>query len=198
MVTRLNAGTMPPAGSPVPTAAEIATIVNWVGQGAPAGSCVSASTPDVFAGPTVCTSNSYWTRGNRGSFAMNPGEACISCHQRTGGEAPTYLIAGTVYTTGHEPDLCAGFTPTSAAPVTVEITDSAGHVFSTAVGASGNFALSANRMPGFTLPYFARIIQGTHVRQMGGSQTNGDCNSCHTVTGTMLAPGRIALPLATP
>ena len=31
-------------------------------------------------------------------------------------------------------------------------------------------------------------------RAMLTSQTTGDCNTCHAVTGTSGAPGRIALP----
>ena len=47
-----------------------------------------------------------WTGGNRGSADMNPGRACITCHSTMNG--PSLTIAGTVYPTAHEPDLCNG------------------------------------------------------------------------------------------
>jgi hypothetical protein len=31
-------------------------------------------------------------------------------------------------------------------------------------------------------------------RDMAATQTSGDCNVCHTQSGTMSAPGRIILP----
>ncbi len=123
---------------------------------------------------------------------MNPGEACISCHQRSGGEAPSYVLAGTVYDTGHEPDLCLSSTASTA--TTVEITDAANHVFTTAVGSNGNFSFSSRRLTGFTLPYRARIIRNGSSRAMATAQTSGDCNSCHTAAGTEMAPGRMVAP----
>ena len=40
----------------------------------------------------------------------------------------------------------------------------------------------------------AVVTDGVKTRQMQGTVTSGDCNSCHTVNGTNGAPGRIMAP----
>jgi len=104
---------------------------------------------------------------------------------------PSFRIAGSVYPTGHEPNDCLGVASTG--DVTVEITDNAGKVFSLAVNTSGDFYYPAS-MGTIALPYHAKVKQGTRERAMSSAQTSGDCNSCHTQTGTSGAPGRITLP----
>ena len=71
----------PPPAAPV-AAAQQSAFSAWVSAGMQAGSCgVDAGTPDpAFTGPPTCTSNTYWTRGNKGSSSMHPGLACIACH----------------------------------------------------------------------------------------------------------------------
>lgn len=134
----------------------------------------------------ACTSNVTWTRGNNAS--MRPGEACITCHS-TNPEAPTFIIAGTVYPTAHEPADCNGSNSNGAAVVIIKDAQGTDHTIQ--VDASGNFMLEGAAIP---LPYTARVQVGTATRSMSTPQTNGDCNSCHTVTGTNGAPGRIMLP----
>jgi len=119
---------------------------------------------------------------------MRPGEACITCHA-TNPEAPTFVVAGTVYPTAHEPADCNGSNSNGAAVVI--ITDAMGAAHQIPVDASGNFMLEGTAIP---LPYTARVQVGTATRSMATAQTNGDCNSCHTATGTNGAPGRIMLP----
>jgi len=141
---------------------------------------------------TVCTSGQTWTGGTTKSANMEPGLACRSCHV-TFGQAGTkdFDISGTVYPTAHEPDLCNGV----SAGMTVVITDAnkADHVLQ--VNAAGNFynddGLGFLKFP---TPYTAKVVAGTKVRAMISSQTNGDCNSCHTEQGTQSAPGRIMAP----
>lgn len=183
------ASPMPP-GAPL-AAADYAAFAAWVNAGAPQGMCSVASDGgmDPFAVPPQCSSARMWTRGNRGSQDMNPGQACIACHQ-TDPEAPFFSIAGTVYRTGHEPDNCYGGAATGAGTPVVEITDSAGQVIMLNVLGSGNFGTQRRITP----PYRARVLLNGNAIAMATPQTNGDCNLCHTQSGTMGAPGRIILP----
>jgi hypothetical protein len=144
---------------------------------------------DPFAAPPGCTSGTMWTRGNRGSDDMNPGQACIACHNVSRG-APRFTIAGTVYRTGHEPDNCNGGGGTGGAAM-VEITDAMGQVIMIPVS---NFSGNFDSTTAITPPYRARVVVNGVARVMNSPQTNGDCNVCHTQAGTMGAPGRIALP----
>ena len=141
--------------------------------------------------PTVCTSGQTWTGGSTKSANMEPGLACRSCHVVLG-QAGTkdFDISGTVYPTAHEPDLCNGVGGTTVVITDVNKTD---HVLQ--VNSVGNFynddGLGFLKIP---TPYTAKVVSGTKVREMLTSQTNGDCNSCHTEQGTQSAPGRIMAP----
>lgn len=176
---------MPPSGTA--PAADVQTLQAWIAAGLPMGSCGGT---DPYGTAPVCTSGKTWTGGSNGSPSMYPGRACITCHA-TVADAPKFQIAGTVYPTAHEPDSCLG-TP-SGAGITVEITDAKGTVVSLAVNSSGNFSYRS-RTSALQLPYTAKVKQGTKVRAMNAAQMNGDCNSCHTQSGTSGAPGRIMAP----
>ncbi len=178
---------MPPSPAPAPSATDIAAIQSWISAGYPQGSC---GTTDPYNTPTVCTSNQSGSSG--GSSFMLPGEACISCHTSTGGEAPMEMFMGTVYPTAHEPNNCVGASSVTYVGVQVTMTDSQGHTFSLTPNLVGNFLGS----PGgaFTMPYTATVTYQGRSRSMTTPQTSGDCNSCHTETGTNGAPGRIMLP----
>jgi hypothetical protein len=158
---------------------------------ADAGTCATPpcdGTPDSgtsFDTPTVCTSTVTWTRGDRGSASMHPGGACINCHDS--GRGPAFTIAGTIYPSAHEPDDCNGI---SGAGTTVVITGSDGKVTNIAVNDVGNFYSAA----AIAMPFNAKIVKGGSERAMVATQTVGDCNSCHTVSGTKSAPGRIVAP----
>jgi hypothetical protein len=118
---------------------------------------------------------------------MEPGMACISCHQSMGGpEAPLFDLAGTVYATGHEPDACNG----ASAPATVQVTDAKGNTIAMTPNAVGNFYY----LGAVALPYTAKVVFNNKVRAMVTPQTSGDCNTCHQQSGVMGAPGRIVLP----
>jgi hypothetical protein len=188
---------MPPTGALSPSA--FAAFAAWVGAGAPRGACGvrgdAGASPrdggsDPFATPPRCSSGMTWTRGNFRSENMNPGQACVACHQRMP-RAPRFSVAGTVFRTAHEPDDCVGGAGAETEQVTVELTDAMGRVFRLVpkVG-SGNFFLEA----AVATPYRARVLfQGRSIA-MSAPQTSGDCNSCHTQSGAMGAPGRIILP----
>jgi hypothetical protein len=145
----------------------------------------------IYATPIQCSSGTTGTSSNNAN--MQPGSSCRTCHV-LGGSASgkTWDIAGTVYATAHEPDMCNG---TSMSGVTIEITDATGAKTSIAVNGVGNFyhadLFGFGKIP---TPYTAKVIYGGKERAMFTPQTEGDCDSCHTESGTKSAPGRIMLP----
>jgi hypothetical protein len=147
--------------------------------------------PDPFAGPSVCTSGKTFT-GRQGDN-MRPGEACVACHKAQ--RVPRlFAFAGTVYPTGHEPNDCVG---TTEGTLAVIITDVNKKEVSIPVNAAnnGNFSLLTTTL---TAPYSVRVENTSTGKARAMSRTlaagEGDCNSCHTETGTNSAPGRIVAP----
>ncbi len=155
--------------------------------GAPPGTGPTPTT-DPYATPVVCTSGTYWTRGDHGSALMHPGDACIDCHSNER-EAPDLSIAGTLYPTAHEPSDCNGFNGSNEV-VQILITDAAGKLLTLTANSAGNF-YSRTRI---TPPYTAKVVRGDKTREMADHQDSGDCNSCHTEAGASSAPGRIMTP----
>jgi hypothetical protein len=123
-----------------------------------------------------------WSSGE--NAMMRPGAACLAsgCHL-TGTRA--WAIGGTVYPTLHEPLSCNG-----KSGVQVVITPASGAALTLTTNSAGNF-YSATKI---TTPYRAKVVVNGVERAMMATQTNGDCNSCHTQNGTMSAPGRIIVP----
>lgn len=147
------------------------------GLGGSAGtSALGGAGGDLFGGGSKCTSGVTW-RGAQGP-TMRPGESCPSCHN--------FLIAGTVFPTGHEPNDCNGVN----AGVTVEITDAAGKVLTLEVNSVGNFYTTNS----ITFPYTAVLRSAKGTRAMSTPQSSPACNGCHTENGTNGAPGRIVAP----
>ncbi|MFO0683214.1 MAG: hypothetical protein U0234_14245 [Sandaracinus sp.] len=174
---------MPPSPFTAVPAADIATFENWVNAGMQRGTC---------GGPvTVCTSGTYWTRRDRGSELMHPGMACIDCHSLGEGPDVPLTIGGTVYPTSHEPDDCNGSSEALAGgTVTVTITGSDGASVQLTTNEAGNFMYDQP----IAFPITATVEVGGRVRAMTTPATSGDCNSCHTESGTSGAPGRIQAP----
>lgn len=193
-----NASPMPPAPGASATAGEIAALSQFISDGYPKASCPTggggatgtggAGTVDPLSAAPTCTSNTRWTQGNEGSASMNPGEACINCHKTTGGEGPTFSIAGTVYPTGHEPDLCNSKVGTSGAQIVIVAAD--GQTVTLTPNSAGNFSLRTS----IKTPYQAKVTFQGRERLMLSAQMSGDCNSCHTQDGTNGAPGRVTVP----
>jgi len=180
---------MPPSGS-VPDA-DKDVLDAWVRGGAKRGSCVDGADPrSVYDTPVVCTTGSKWTGGDHESPYMHPGVACIECHKKER-EAPSLVIAGTIYPTGHEPDDCNGTVKQGA--LTVIITDASGREHKASVNKVGNFYLKTPTP--VTMPYRAKIVAADgSERVMNDEQTTGDCNGCHTQDGNKDAPGRLIPP----
>ena len=174
---------MPPGAPNSVPAADLATYKAWLDAGMPTGSCGATGTDPLNAAP-ICTSGQYYT-GGEGS-RMRPGDACIHCHAQSGGEAPSFTIAGTLYPTGHEPAECNG----TSGPATIVITDARGTVVTLTPNSVGNFTSSA----AVTFPIKAKVVAGSKERAMAGAQSTGDCNACHSQNGTSMAPGRITMP----
>ena len=136
-----------------------------------------------------------------GGPEMAPGWACRACHagQDFLGQNPGGRLAaadqlnqfmGTVFRAPHEKDLCA---PQLGLSGQVEILDMNGRVSARIpFGADGNF--NGNTPAGMPSPYRAKVVTAGGERMMQKGQTNGDCNTCHTVEGREGAPGRITLP----
>jgi len=156
------------------------------GQDGGAGPPPDAGPPDPLGAAPTCTSGTTWTHGTRGSPEMEPGHACVTCHAQQGG--PAFDVGGTVYPTGHEPDDCDG---SAAGGAVVTVTDRNGVTASfTVSGLSGNF----HGIASLAFPITASVTFQGRTRSMGTAVATGDCNSCHTQTGTSSAPGRITLP----
>jgi hypothetical protein len=124
-------------------------------------------------------------RGDKGPM-MNPGRACIDCHSQD--EGPHLTIAGTIYPTAHEPDLCYGADGANGAEVV--ITGADGRVITLIPNGTGNFSYAG----AVAFPFHAKVVYMGRERVMAAAQTSGDCNICHTQAGAMSAPGRILLP----
>src|SRR5689334_1870257 len=156
------------------------------GTGGAAGN--DPGTPDAGTS-TVCTSNTFWTNGDRGSASMHPGNACITCHA-TNSKAPKLTIAGTVYPTTHEPNDCNGVRGTGSS-ITVVVTDATGKQASPiVVNSVGNFYSTT----AIAAPSHVKVVSNGKESAMMESPPNGDCNSCHTQQGLNNAPGRIVVP----
>jgi len=190
-VTRIDDGSMPPKPAPAPDPALVTALRSWVAAGMPESACASpidagAPVKSPYDTPVQCTTGTTGT--TREGHDMQPGLACISCHQQSG-EAPLFAVAGTVFQTAHEPDDCNGGNPSEA--LTVVVMDANGMVVNLPVSTrSGNFSYEG----ALALPYAAKVVSGTAERPMVEHQTSGDCNSCHTVSGANGAPGRIMAP----
>ena len=68
-------GTAPPLGQSGGSAGG-----SGVGVGGGAVGGTGGTAPDPFAVAPTCTSGTMWTQGDHGSDDMNPGRACITCH----------------------------------------------------------------------------------------------------------------------
>lgn len=185
---------MPPKPAAAVTDAEIATVQAWIDSGYAGDACDPNSVKDPLNNPVGCESGTHWTGGNKESPDMNPGEACIACHKKMEPFKINlhFSVAGTVYPSGHEDPKCNGVNGKKTTGVQIVITDANGTDTTIPVSlASGNFY---KIIGGFKTPYTAKVVYDGKERKMLTPQTDGDCNTCHTQDGTMMAPGRITLP----
>jgi hypothetical protein len=183
---------MPPTPVGPATLAEVAVLQGWMDAGLPRAKCDDDPNPSTnpYDAPITCTSGSYWPGNHTGAPWMMPGAACITCHRQYLNFAPLFTVAGTVFPTAHEPDKCYGVPVETGAKVV--ITDANGQERPPILVTSrGNFGVV---WEGLALPYRAKVVVGDQERVMLTPQTSGDCNACHTQTGTQGALGRIIVP----
>jgi hypothetical protein len=180
-----TASPMPPGGGA--SSADVTTLQNWISAGYPQGTCAADGGTTNYNTPLVCTSGVTNSSSEIG-HEMHPGGACNTCHATTGGEAPQFTIAGTVYPTAHEPNDCFGVGSGAAQVIIMDANGNTQLTIST--NASGNFTSTT----GISKPYRAKIVANGKTREMAATQTDGNCNSCHTVNGANGAPGRIMMP----
>lgn len=161
------------------------------------GDSSSGGGEDPLLADPVCSSGKMWTQGNTESPYMHPGMACLTCHkQMEPSVANRFLVVGTVFPTGHEPDDCLGLDGPAEEATYVEVTTADATVLKLPVNSSGNFMYDALLQGGaITFPITAKVVKGDRERVMLTPQMSGDCNSCHTQAGTMAAPGRIVAPI---
>ena len=114
---------------------------------------------------------------------MAPGLPCIDCHSR--GEGPTFTIAGTVLGASHDGDVCTGVDG-----LTVVVTGADGATVEIPTNAVGNFSWRGK----LAKPFTAKVVGPGGENAMTATQSDGDCNSCHTEEGASKAPGRILAP----
>ncbi len=127
-----------------------------------------------------------WLPGEFNSSLMLPGRACLQCHDRTRGPSAAMVVAGTVFGDVRQRDGCPGVPEQR-----VVIVDAEGREVSFTTNLAGNFYF---RQP-LVFPVRARVEDGDTIREMQEPVDSGDCNVCHTVLGTEMAPGRIVRPL---
>jgi hypothetical protein len=193
---------MPPRPAAAPAADEIQAFEAWIAAGTlRAEKACTDPPPDGGAPPSdagdggdgaACASGTMWNPTSDEGPLMRPGGACNNCHQQNDG--PNLRIAGTVYSSLHDVDNCNGKGPPPT--LRVVVTDSFGRTFNLTVNAAGNFMYD-NQGQIFgnpRAPFRVRVTDGNASRQMNGSATSGDCNSCHTAAGANGAPGRILAP----
>jgi hypothetical protein len=99
----------------------------------------------------------------------NAGQECQGCH--SGGGAPTFYIAGTLYDTVNGTTAIAG--------ATIHITDGAGKSVTTISAQNGNFWTTT----ALTYPIKVSASLCPNTQPMNGSVSgNGACNNCHNST----------------
>ncbi len=178
------------AGKPLRIAVALLACLALAGLSALALSAQEGSRPlnPSFVDKADSPSGLKWIAGNRGSPYMHPGMSCITCHNASGGEAPSYLSAGTVYTKLNEADNILG-----VEGAVVQITDAKGQIFKMTTNKAGNFFLRAGGAS-LALPINALVSFKGAERKMLGAKQSGNCMLCHTASGVGGAPGRIIVP----
>ncbi len=163
---------MPPASVNMPaTAADIATLQNWVNGGYAMGSCSSGGGADggTDAGATsptgVFTGVASFT-SQVGPSSHNAGQDCMGCHANGGGEAPRFAFAGTLYDGQGR----------AVSGAEIRVVDANGAAVSVYTGTNGNFYRSGTPL---ATPGKAGARNGSATAAMVSAVTKAGCNSCH-------------------
>jgi hypothetical protein len=206
MLARMQSETnpMPPAPGTPASADEIALFESWIAAGTPQGECdagtdeTGSEPDDPFDVEPMCSSGTWWDDDDDESPFMHPGASCLNCHAAErledpdDDDIPDLLVGGTVYPTAHEPTDCNG--DGENVVVVIESVDTGARV-ELAANSAGNFMLHRHQAPtDLTAPFLVKLVRGDAERVMPIPAPSGNCNDCHTQTGTMGAPGRVVAP----
>lgn len=113
-----------------------------------------------------------------------PGQPCLLCHA-SGGTAPRYTVAGTVYRTPMAPQPLGG--------VAVRLIDAARRSFTAYTNCAGNFYVSAEEYQP-TLPLWASLSgHGLSIDMESPMNKDGDCASCHQGAKSPSSAGHVYL-----
>jgi hypothetical protein len=133
-----------------------------------------SGTTDTTPPPECNTDNedcSPGTCGGEGS-KMLPGSDCLACHKPGGGEAPTWGVAGTIFTDVYGTD--------GLNNATITVTDANGKDVVLTSNSVGNFYTNEKVTP----PLNAMVDVGGESRAMSSSVDTGACSSCHKCDGS--------------
>ena len=165
------------------TGTDLNTLVNQGDDGGVAGQG-GGSSPTQYQDPFSGAPPYSAKGGGGGDTAHNAGKSCMNqgCHPTSGGggEAPAFLIGGTVYKD------YLGTTP--AVGVEVRIVDSSGNAASAYSDSGGSFYIRAGSSTTVTFPAIVGARDGTTTRPMITTLTSsmGSCaqQPCHTKGGS--------------
>lgn len=181
-----NASSPMPPGGPLPPAADVTTLQNWINAGYPMGSCADGGAGGDGAAPPVGVfGNAPPYQASTGPNTHNAGRDCMGCHAGGGGDAPQFDFGGTVYD--------GSGNPVSGAEV--RMVDANGNATSVYSGPAGTFYKGGS---GFAGPAHIGIRNASSMQNMftalqstsqPPASTGGACSACHcTGTGCTMAP----------
>jgi hypothetical protein len=178
-----TASPMPPTSvSVTATAADVATLQNWINAGYPTGSCGSDAGSDSGPGPSpsnVFTGQPAF-RSQTGPNSHNAGQDCMGCHANGNGEAPRFSFAGTLYDGHGQP----------VAGAEVRVVDKNGVGASAYTGSNGNFYRQGTPI---ATPGQAGARNASATAAMISAVTAPGCSSCHC-SGSSCATTQMHLP----
>jgi hypothetical protein len=189
-----GAATPMPPGGPMPAAADVTTLQNWITAGYPMGSCGGGAEGGAPLASSVFNGAPPYMLGKTSNGQHHAGEDCISCHLAQGGEAPTFTFAGTVFDS----------TGTGLGNVEVRLVDANGQVISVysdpggggggggGGSSTGNFSTSKS----WVAPARIGIRNATTSADMlvPLQQSQGGCNACHCTGGSTCTTTKVTLP----
>ncbi len=108
-----------------------------------------------------------------------PGQPCLLCHGN-------FSVAGTVFVDPLNRDPAVG--------VTVNLTDSQGHVFSDTTNAAGNFFITPEQFAPVYPMKVALQYNGMTVNMTANVGRDGACAMCHSDPVSPSSPGHVYTP----
>jgi len=161
-------------GPPPPGGPDAAAAANPDGGGGGGGADAQVQSGSPDAAQAACKQAVNTTASGR----HNAGTACLNCHG-PGGGAPLWTLAGTLYASAGGGTAVAG--------ATITVTDANGATFDMVSALNGNFWTTQT----VAFPVTVVASKCPDTVPMISTLTSGDCNSCHTGSGS---PGRVHLP----